>query len=202
MSGSDIVQSVSNDQSEILKSIIDLHCPNGIDADITYGNGVFYRSLPSPALKFDIDPQQEGVIEASSTSLPIADSAIGAVVFDPPFLTYVRAGREGNGRMIMSGRFSGYWRYDELEAHYRDTLRECKRILKKDGIMIFKCQDIIHNHRMHCTHANVIQWASEVGMRLKDLFVLVASHRLPAPNRNGKQRHARIFHSYFLVLQS
>lgn len=26
-------------------------------------------------------------------------------------------------------------------------------------------------------------------------------HRLPSPNRLGVQRHARIFHSYFLVLQ-
>ena len=36
---------------------------------------------------------------------------------------------------------------------------------------------------------------------LADLFVLPAKHRLPSPNRAGTQKHARIFHSYFLVLE-
>lgn len=67
--------------------------------------------------------------------------------------------------------------------------------------MIFKCQDIIHNHRMHCTHSKVIAWAEECGMRLLDLFILAAKHRLPAPNRGGQQKHARIYHSYFLVFE-
>ena len=36
------------------------------------------------------------------------DSTLNSIVFDPPFLTYVRAARKGNGSMIMSNRFSGY----------------------------------------------------------------------------------------------
>jgi tRNA G10 N-methylase Trm11 len=152
-------------------------------------------------MRFDIDPQQQGVAATCSTDLPLEANSLGSIVFDPPFLTYVRAGRSGNGSMIMSNRFSGYWRYDELETHYRATLAECDRVLRKGGVLIFKCQDIIHNHRMHCTHVNVIRWAAEVGFRLKDLFVLAANHRMPSPNRAGKQKHARIFHSYFLVLE-
>jgi len=46
----------------------------------------------------------------------------------------------------------------------------------------------------------MIEWCSE-WFRLKDLFVLPAKHRLPSPNRVGKQKHARIFHSYFLVFE-
>ena len=74
-------------------------------------------------------------------------------------------------------------------------------MLKKGGVMVVKCQDIIHNHKMHCTHASVIGWAADSGMRLLDLFVLPARHRLPAPNRAGTQKHARSFHSYFLVFK-
>jgi hypothetical protein len=54
---------------------------------------------------------------------------------------------------------------------------------------------------MHATHANVIEWAKDAGFRLKDLFILAAKHRMPSPNRKGKQKHARIFHSYFLVFE-
>lgn len=198
-----IVKSVYYDQSEILRGISELYCPNGFECDITYGKGSFYRDIESlkPSIRFDIDPQADDVMKACSTNLPLPNSSFENVVFDPPFLTYVRAGRQGIGDMIMAKQFSGYWRYDELEKHYRDTLKETARILKTGGVLVFKCQDIIHNHKMHCTHANVITWASEHGFCLLDLFVLTAKHRLQSPNRKGKQKHARIFHSYFLVFR-
>jgi hypothetical protein len=103
--------------------------------------------------------------------------------------------------MAMARRYGGYWKYSELEAHYRGTLKESARVLMDRGVMVFKCQDVVHNHKLHCTHANVIEWARAEGFSLLDLFVLTASSRMPSPNRTGKQAHARIFHSYFLVLQ-
>lgn len=103
--------------------------------------------------------------------------------------------------MAMGKRFSGYWTYDELWSHYSETIIEAARIVKKDGVFVVKCQDIIHNHRMHCTHAKVIQFCEQNGFRLLDLFVLSAKHRMPSPNRVGTQKHARIFHSYFLAFK-
>jgi hypothetical protein len=199
-----MIRSVYYDQTEILKSIMQLCNIEVFCADVTYGNGKFYPGIPEPKLKFDISPQVEGVIECSSDNLPLADNQIKSLVFDPPFLTYVRAAREGNGNMIMAKRFGGYWRYDELENHYRNTLIEAYRVLEKKGIMIFKCQDIIHNHKMHCTHLNIMEWSKGL-FRLKDLFVLPAKSRMPIPQQEGTkkktQKHARIFHSYFMVLE-
>ena len=197
----DVIRSVYSNQSDILRGIIALHCPQGFDLDATYGNGQFYRDVAAPRLQFDIDPQSADVIAASSDDLPLPSASVTNFVFDPPFLTYVRAGREGNGAMVMAKRFAGYWRYDELENHYRATIREARRVLTVKGVLVFKCQDIVHNHRLQCTHGNVIRWADEYGFNLLDLFILPASHRMPSPNRAGTQKHARIFHSYFLVLQ-
>jgi hypothetical protein len=122
-------------------------------------------------------------------------------MFDPPFLTYVKNGREHkDGKVQMTARFGGYWSYKELSDHYTQTIVEAARVLKCGGVFVVKCQDIIHNHKMHCTHANVIAWASEAGFRLRDLFVLAAKHRMPGPQK-GKQKHARVFHSYFLVFE-
>lgn len=195
-------RSVSFDQHEILSWIRYLHCPDGFDVDATWGNGGFYpcHSL-WPARRFDIDPTLADCETASSDNLPLADSSVSSVVFDPPFLTYVRAARGGNGSMVMAKRFSGYWRYDELETHYRSSMEEFSRVLRHKGVVVFKCQDIIHNHAMHCTHVNVIKWAEDLGFRLKDLFILPARHRMPRPNRKGPPKHARVFHSYFLVLE-
>jgi len=195
-----VVRSVYETQDEILAGIMRLHCPGGFDADLTYGNGQFWKKLPRPRLCYDITPLHEGVQQADSAALPLTPGAIGSAVFDPPFLTYVKQGRAHNGKVAMTSRFGGYYTYDELETHYRDTISEAYRVLRPLGRLVVKCQDIIHNHRMHCTHANVINWAEIEGFRLMDLFVLPARHRMPGPQK-GTQRHARVFHSYFLVFE-
>jgi len=198
-----MIRSVYYNQEDILRGIVSLHCPDGFDCDITYGNGSFYKNLPEPRLKFDIDPQKEGVRRACSTNLPLESDTVSSIVFDPPFLTYVKAAREHDS--IMAKRFGGYWRYDELEKHYKATIKEVGRVLVLGGVLVVKCQDIIHNHSLHCTHANVIGWADEEGLRIADLFVLPAKARMPMPEKDGEatriQRHARIYHSYFLVFK-
>ena len=199
-----MIKTVSDNQHEILASILKLTGLSKFDADITFGNGSFWKAVPPPSLQFDIDQQVEGVVKACSTNLPVADNSLGSVVFDPPFLTYVRSGRSGNGSMVMSNRYGGYWRYDELEDHYKKTITEVHRILQPKGVFVFKCQDIIHNHKMHPTHINVVNWC-EGTFRLKDMFILTAKARIPVPQTKGVakrvQKHARIHHSYFLVLE-
>jgi len=195
-----VLRSVYEDQHDILDAIRTLHCPEGFEADLTFGNGSFWKRQPRPKYCFDVTPLHEGVVQADSRLLPLPACSLNNMVFDPPFLTYVRKGREHNSKVAMTSRFGGYYRYDELEDHYRDTLSECYRVLKPNGKLVFKCQDIVHNHRLHCTHARVIWMAEIEGFRLADLFVLTARHRMPSPQR-GIQRHARVFHSYFLVLE-
>jgi len=198
---SEVLRSVYESQHDILRAIRTLHCSEGFDADLTFGNGSFWTQMPRPPHCFDITPLHPGVTQASSCALPLAARSLRSAVFDPPFLTYVKAGREHKGgKVAMTARFGGYYTYEELETHYRGTLQEARRVLRNGGVLIFKCQDIIHNHRMHCTHANVIAWAAERGFRLLDLFVLPAKSRMPSPQK-GTQRHARIFHSYFLVFE-
>lgn len=199
-----MIGTVSYNQNEILNNIMVLNNIERFCADLTYGNGKFYTEIEKPLFKFDISPQIEGVIKCDSGKTPLPSDSLKSVVFDPPFLTYVRNAREGNGNMIMARRFGGYWKYSELEDHYISTINECYRVLKSKGLLIFKCQDIIHNHTMHSTHINVIKWC-EGKFRLKDMFILAAKNRMPIPVKKGDklktQKHARIHHSYFLVLE-
>ena len=136
----------------------------------------------------------------NSNNTELKAASVNSVVFDPPFLTYIRKQRTGNSSMVMSRRFSGYWSSDELTEHYKTTIEEAARILKHKGILVIKCQDIVHNHKLFCTHSHILNWSGEF-FRLKDLFIQAATHRMPSPNRKGTQKHARVFHSYWLVLQ-
>lgn len=197
-----VIRSVNDNQHALLSDLLRLHVPEGLECDVTFGNGSFYKhGIQQPRLRFDIDPQVPDVVRANSCALPLPDASIGSLMFDPPFLTYVKRGRSHKaGGVAMSARFGGYYSYDELEAHYHGTITEAARVLRDRGRMVFKCQDIIHNHRMHCTHARVIASAERSGFRLLDLFVLAAKHRMPSPQK-GTQRHARVFHSYFLAFE-
>jgi hypothetical protein len=195
-----VIRSVYHSNSEILAAIEKLHCPDGFECDVTYGHGAFWKGRSSPKYCFDIQPLRDGVVQADSQMLPLEPNSLSNIVFDPPFLTYVRQGRAHNSKVAMTSRFGGYYSYDELEDHYRGTLSEAWRVLKLGGILVFKCQDVVHNHRLHATHVNVCNWAEYEGFRLLDLFVLVARSRMPGPQK-GTQRHARVFHSYFLVFK-
>lgn len=197
-----MIKSVNYNQHNILKDILSLCNLEYFEADISFGNGSFYKNTQEPKLKFDISPRSDGVISSCSTSLPIKSHTLRSIIFDPPFLTYVKSAREHNS--IMAKRFGGYWRYEELESHYRDTIKEVYRVLSKKGVFIFKCQDIIHNHKLVSTHINIVNWCAGL-FRLKDMFILTAKSRMPMPEKEGEkkrtQKHARIYHSYFLVLE-
>lgn len=197
-----MIKSISYDQREIIANILQLCDLENFHADLTYGNGGFYKNLPKPTYYFDIDHQSDDVVKANSTDIPLPDCSLKSIMFDPPFLTYVKSCREHGS--IMSGRFGGYWTYQELTDHYVETIIESHRLLEKKGILVIKCQDIVHNHKLHPTHINIVNWAEGL-FRLKDMFILAAKHRMAIPPTEGHakkvQRHARIHHSYFMVFE-
>ena len=194
-----MIKSLSFSQSEVLKWIYDLYLQDGIHVDCTYGNGAFYKNQEfSPEICIDLDPLTDSVVDGDSRCLKFAGNSVGNMIFDPPFITYVKKGRDHNS--IMAKRFGGYYTYGELESHYLQSVIEFSRIMKHKSKLVFKCQDIIHNHKMHCTHAMVIEMCEERGFRLKDMFILGAKSRMPI-GKNKTQRHARIHHSYFLVFE-
>lgn len=194
-----LIETVSESQTEILNNIIKLYCPEGFDLDPTYSTGVFYKSVPEPRLKYDIAPQKAGVVQADCRDLPLDDHSLGSIVFDPPFIAAIPTGKGKRG--IIRERF-GYFRNidKELWAFYRQSLDEFYRILKPQGILVFKCQDTIDSGKQCLSHAEIIYHACKIGFYPIDLFVLLARSVLISPNMLNQQ-HARKSHCYFLVFK-
>ena len=199
-----VIKSISYDQSEIIKNILKLHVPNGrIDCDPTYSIGAFYNAtgIEAPLLKFDIKPQAEGVIKADARYLPLENESISCVMFDPPFLaTKGKSLEEKRGNKI-NLRFGVYPDEQSLHLFYADAIKEMYRILKPNGILIFKCQDKVSGGKQYMSHVFVMNKAVETGFYPKDLFVLLAKNRLIADWQVRNQKTARKFHSYFEVFQ-
>lgn len=199
-----LIKSISYDQAEIIRSILLLHVPSRkIDCDPTYSKGLFYRGtgIPLPRYRYDIIPQADGVEEADARSLPLQDSSISCMMFDPPFLaTTGKSLSEGNGNKI-NRRFGVFPNETSLHQFYVEAMHEAYRILKPEGVLIFKCQDKVSSGKQYFSHCFVYEEAQKIGFYAKDLFILLARNRIVADWQAMNQKHARKYHCYMWVFQ-
>lgn len=200
-----LIKSISYDQGEIIRSILKLHVPERkIDCDPTFSKGNFYKNtgIEIPKLRFDINPQAEGVIRADARHLPLQNESLNCVILDPPFLATKGkslTAKENNNRI--NNRFGVF--PDEITLHrfYADIIQETYRILRQNGILIFKCQDKVSSGKQYMSHVFVMNKAVETGFYPKDLFILLAKNRLVADWQARNQKNSRKFHCYWWVFQ-
>ena len=188
-------KSVFENEQDLLKAIIDIHLGGkDIECDPMYFKGKFYKDgVNKPKNIFDINPQVEGVEQGDARQLLIPSSKLNNIILDPPFLF----GIHGKTKDYYSSKTHTIFKnFIELEKLYKDILLEAKRILKKKGVLIFKCQDYTDS-KTTMTHTLVYQWATEIGFYAKDLAILVKPNKVY--NGNLTQRHLRKIHTYFWV---
>lgn len=196
-----VISTVSYDQYEIMRNIKTLFLNDeAVDCDPTYSKGVFYKEcggLPKPKLKFDLFPKTEDTLQADCRNLPLGDSSIQSIMFDPPFLVgYTKEKPTG----LVGERFHGFAYIKDLWDFYDESLIEFQRVLKKKGVLVFKCQDTVSSGKQYLSHVHIINKAEELGFYCKDVFILLAKSRMIGHNHKN-QKHARKFHSYFLVFE-
>ena len=191
----ELIKSISYDQEEIIRWIMRLCNICRFDVDPTFSKGMFYKNIEKPRWCSDISPQYSFVRKEDFTNLPIKDDCIKSIMFDPPF---VGGSRVGGKPGIIKERFSYYKNVPiELWGMYLKALKEFYRILLPNGILVFKCQDTVENGKNWFSHVEIMNKAVEIGFKIEDLYILLAKSRIISSMK--KQKHARKFHSYFLV---
>ena len=134
--------------------------------------------------------------------MPLSDSCIDCMMFDPPFLaTTGKSLYENKENNIINKRFGVYPSESELHQFYVDSLLEAYRVLSNNGVLIFKCQDKISSGKQYISHCFIYNAAVRIGFYPKDLFILLSKNRLVADWQLKNQKNARKFHSYFWVFQ-
>ena len=194
-----IIKSVCETNTEALESISKLYL-NGMrfDLDPTYSKGNFYKTFPRPKYVSDILPQYDYVKKECSTNLGYAENSINSICFDPPFL--IGYGNCKKNKNISAVRFGIFKYYKNLLEYYEKSVIEFSRIMKKGGILAWKCQDYSTNPvTKYFMHIDVYNIATNNEFKCWDLFVLVSKNRIYNPNL--PQRQSRKFHSYWYVFK-
>ncbi|WP_414564024.1 MULTISPECIES: DNA methyltransferase [unclassified Anabaena] len=200
--------------ADVFPEILKLHVPEGaIVADVTWGKGVFWRNVPEGKYKVLPTDISTGI---DCRKLPYEAVSIDCVVLDPPYMEgfYRKEGslKAGSGtHSAFSDAYSnGYEVNDDTDNvgtkkwhaavtdMYFKAGREAFRVLKKNGVLIVKCQDEVSAGKQWLTHVEIINEYERKGFYSKDLFVVLRANK-PSVSRLKKQVHARKNHSYFLV---
>lgn len=152
--GKKTIRSISFDEQEIINAIIYLHhAGQEIECDPTYSIGSFYKNREKPKYKFDVKPQLKDVVFATAEKLPLESESIKVLMFDPPFLSANGSTKTDNTKSIMRNRFSFVGLHTEdLWRWYSLCLKEFMRVLKNNGTVIFKCQDVAGCGKNYFSH--------------------------------------------------
>jgi hypothetical protein len=196
-----VLSAMQGTNDELFPQILSLYVkPGSAIADITYGQGIFWKSVDSKKYRLRKSDLSTGT---DSRKLPYPDGSIDCVVFDPPYMH-----TPGGTAHVGHQNFEQYYRnngassskkyHDAVLDLYFQTAAEVHRVLKEHGVFIVKCQDEVCANQQRLTHVEIINYYATLSFCVEDLFVLVRQNR-PGVSRIVKQIHARKNHSYFIV---
>ena len=200
--------SVGSTDSIAITNLIKIHspvtCP--VVLDCTYNLGKMWKGIDCQVIKTDIDSSFKIDFVSDFRKLPIQNDSINVIVFDPPHLPVTSASinssglwkeRFGNTNQNGMGR-NGY----NINGIFDPFLIEAKRVLVKNGIILAKLIDIIHNHKYQWQHIDFIQKAEKLKLTACDMMIKVTKTggRLNS-GRWKKIKHLRRCHAYWIVIR-
>ena len=188
---------------DVFPQILGLYvAPGSLVADVTFGQGVFWRNVPAEQYRLLPSDIQNGI---DCRELPYEDGAIDCVVLDPPYMHSpggtahtAHAAFERHYRNNETGNRTEKKYHGAVLALYEEAGKEAYRVLRERGVLIVKCQDEVCSNRQRFTHVEIMQMYERLGFIAEDLFIVVRRNR-PGVSRVVRQVHARKNHSYFIV---
>lgn len=214
------IKNIDYSQHNIIYNIINMHNDGmPFECDMTYSCGNFYGKfnvtdidgdkkcieIPQPSIKMDVYPQYDDVIKLEPRgNIPLEDNRISSMMVDLPFVISppnapsMKERKEGSN--IIAKRFASYYPVSDLVYSYMHWMNECYRVLKEDGLLVWKNQNTITGSKFLPSEELSWLFAEQNGFEVLDKFILLAKQRLIS-GKVKKQQHARNYSSTFWVFR-
>lgn len=191
--------------SEVLGKLLRIHSKeNPYILDCTYGHGKIWKgSTYRPDVSIDKRELKGITIQADFWYLPFQNGTFDVIVYDPPHLPNAADSKGASGMwrdrygiVQEKGRREG----DNICSEFYPFLTEAKRLLRKNGIVLAKIADLVHNHRYQWQQVRFITSSEEVGLTPCDMMIKVdpVAGRLKS-SKWVTQKHLRKSHCYWIV---
>jgi hypothetical protein len=172
--------------------------------DATYNTGRFWKGSSRNVWSMDINPKYKTKIVGDNRIMEgVPSSAFGTVVYDPPHVG--PQGRDKSvkrfdvdfGATIECGKQHGW----TLSYLYPPFLKQAKRVLKPNGLLLAKITDMVNSHRSRWAHCDFMRMAEEAGLTVCDLIVKI--RRGPMMSNKWKEaHHARKRHCFWIICRN
>ncbi len=172
--------------------------------DSTYNAGRMWKGFNRTVDSMDIDPQYKTKFVGDNRVMrDVPSSHYGTVVFDPPHVG-------PQGRDKSSKRFDvdfgatmecGKDQDWNLSYLYPDFLRQAKRVLLPQGLLLAKITDMVNCHKSKWPHCDFMRMAEEAGFTVCDLIVKI--RKGPMVSTKWKNAyHARKRHCFWIICRN
>lgn len=181
---------IHSNSASAMKTILDLHFPEGTILDVNYSLGTFYKNVDRDVVGVDI--RVTGNVIADNKFLPFPDDIFEIGVCDPPY-------KRGNGDQKYAKRYGeAPCTVKKATDQYFKLLPELLRV-SKNGLII-KAQDETDGHKFYPRMFKLIEFMKSITNLLPHDIAYVYRSQVADNNIKGNQRHFMSnCVSYFLV---
>jgi SAM-dependent methyltransferase len=191
------------EDSELLERMLDFypHEPPRRILDATVNGGRFWRGSKRKIIGMDISPSHRPCVVGDNMRMPFRGGVFDVVVYDPPHIPNQGKDKQKDfntrfGLGERSPKERGY----SFSYLYPLFVKEARRVLKPDGVLLCKIADYIHNHRYQWAHLELIHAAVAEGFCACDCIVKVRTAPIIDP-KWAVAHHSRRQHCYWLVFR-
>lgn len=218
LNSKEIIKNINTDQHRILADIMYLYNNgDGFELDPSYSKGCFYGdfkwinpkgekeeyTIPQPKYKMDVYPINEDIQKLEIMgNFPLEEKSINSCIVDLPFVISVGPSmvNSNDGSNLISKRFSCFYPLSNLIETYYHFLKETYRVLKDNGILVWKSQRTITGGKTLNSPEMSWLFATSLGFDCIDVFYLEGKSRLIS-GKVKKQEHSRSYVSLFYVFK-
>ncbi len=189
--------------AELLAKMLEFYPRNRpkLILDATVNAGRFWENSTARVVGLDIEPRHRPAIVGDNRRMPLRDSCVDVVVYDPPHIPNQGTDQSKDfnsrfGLVLKSSARNGY----NFSHLFPPFVAEAYRVLKPEGILLAKIADYVHGHRFQWAHVELIQAASRAGFCPCDCIIKIRKGPIIDP-RWRTAHHARRHHCYWLVFR-